>query len=88
MSLSFESLIFYDPFLRWIEHFPESVTWHNFVHFSHLHEPEFMISDDTIHFLTHFIFVVNLSLFCFMMEHIGRCYETLLGWFHWLFAYT
>jgi hypothetical protein len=30
LSQSFEPLIFHDPFLRWIEHFPRSVTWHNF----------------------------------------------------------
>jgi hypothetical protein len=88
LSQSFEPLIFYDPFLRWIEHFPESVTWHNFVPPSCLHQLDFTISDDTIHFITHVIFVLNLSLFWFMMKHRGRYYEKLLGWFHWLFDYT
>jgi hypothetical protein len=45
-------------------------------------ELDFTISDDTIHFLTHVIFVLDLSLFWFMMKHRGRYYETLLGWFH------
>jgi hypothetical protein len=81
-------MIFHDPFLRWIEHFPKSVTWHNFVPPSYLHELEFTISDDTIHFLTHVTFVLDLSLFWFMMKHKGRYYEILLGWFHWLFDYT
>jgi hypothetical protein len=88
LSQSFEPLIFHDPFLRWIEHFPKSVTWHNFVPPSRLHELDFTISDDTIHFLTHVIFVLDLSLFWFMMKHRGRYYEILLGWFHWLFDYT
>jgi hypothetical protein len=79
---SFEPLIFYNPFMRWIEHFPKSVTWHNFVPPSHLHELEFMISDDEINFITHVIFVLGLSLFQFMMKHRGRYYEILLGWFH------
>ena len=30
LSQSFDPLIFHDPFLRWIEHFPRSVTWENF----------------------------------------------------------
>jgi hypothetical protein len=44
LSQSFEPLIFHDPFLRWIEHFPRSVTWHNFVPPSRLHELDFTIS--------------------------------------------
>jgi hypothetical protein len=88
LSQSFEPLIFHDPFLRWIEHFPRSVTWHDFVPPSRLHELEFTISDDVIHVLTHVIFVLDLSLFWFMMKHRGRYYEILLGWFHWLFDYT
>jgi hypothetical protein len=88
LSQYFEPLIFHDPFLRWIEHFPRSVTWHNFVPPSRLHELDFTISYDMIHALTHVIFVLNLSLFWFMMKHRGRYYEILLGWFHWLFDYT
>jgi hypothetical protein len=88
LSQSIEPLIFHDPFLRWIEHFPKGVNWHDFVPPSRLHELDFTISDDTIHFLTHVIFVLDLSLFWFMMKHRGRYYETLLGWFHWLFDYT
>jgi hypothetical protein len=38
LSQPLESLTFHDPFMRWIEHFPRSVTWHNFVPPSCLHE--------------------------------------------------
>jgi hypothetical protein len=76
----FEPLIFHDPFLRWNENFPRSVTWRNFVPPTHLHELDFMIFDDVIHVLTHVIFVLNLSLFWFMMKHRGRYYEIFLGW--------
>jgi hypothetical protein len=82
LSRSFEPLTFHDPSLRWIEHFPKRVNWHNFVPPSRLHELDFTISGDTIHFLTHVIFVLDLSLFWFMMKHRGKYYETLLGWFH------
>ena len=58
-----EPLIFHDPFLRWIEHSPRSVTWHNFVPPSCLHELDIRISDDVIHVLTHVMFVLDLSLF-------------------------
>jgi hypothetical protein len=88
LSQSFEPLTFHDPFLRWIEHFPESMTWHHFFPPTRLHELDLTISNDTIHFLTHVIFVLNLSLLWFMMKHRGRYCETLLGWFHWLFDYT
>jgi hypothetical protein len=37
---------------------------------------------------TNFIFVLNLSLFWFMMKHRGKYCEILLGWFHWLFDYS
>jgi hypothetical protein len=74
--------------MRWIEHFPKGVNWHNCVPPSCLRELDFAISDDTIHFLTQVIFVLDLSLFWFMMKHIGGYYEILLGWFHWLFDYT
>jgi hypothetical protein len=88
LSQSFEPLTFHDPFLKWIEHFPERMTWHDFVPPTRLHELDFMISDDIVHSLTHVIYVLNLSLFWFMMKHRGRYCETLLGWFHWLFDYT
>ena len=78
----FESLTSHDNFLRWIDHFSGRVTWHDFVPPSRLHELDFMISDDIVHSLTHVIFVLNLSLFWFMMKHRGRYYDILLGWFH------
>jgi hypothetical protein len=80
--------MFHDPFLIWIENFPKSVTWHIFFPPSRLHELDITISDDVIHVLTHVMFLLDLSLFRFMMKHIGRYYEILLEWLHWLFDYT
>jgi hypothetical protein len=88
MSQFSEPLTFHDPFLKWIEHFPQRLTWHVFIPPTRLHELDFMISDDTIYSLTHVIFVLNLSLFWFMMKHKGRYCGTLLDWFHWSFDYT
>jgi hypothetical protein len=88
LGQSIEPLIFHGPFLRWIENFPKGVNWHDFVPPSLLHELYFMIFYDTIHFLTHVIFVLDLSLFWFMMKHRDKYYETFLGWFHCLFDYT
>jgi hypothetical protein len=85
LSQSIEPVTFHDPFLRWIEHSPESMTWHDFVPPSPLHELDFMISGDIVHSLTHVLFLLNLSLFWFMMKHRGKYCEILLGWFHWLF---
>jgi hypothetical protein len=87
-SQSFEPLTFHNPFLKWIELSPEGLTWHNFVPPTHLHELDFVIPNDLIHFLTHVIFVLDLSLFWFMMKHKGRYRGTLLDWLHWLFDYT
>jgi hypothetical protein len=53
-----------------------------------LHELDLITSIDTMHFLTHGIFVLDLSLFWFMMKHKGRYRETLMDWLHWLFDYT
>jgi hypothetical protein len=60
LSQSFEPLIFHNPFLRWIEHFPRSVIWHNYVPPSCLHELEFTISYDMMHALIHVIFLLYL----------------------------
>jgi hypothetical protein len=78
----------HDPFQRWIEYFPQRWTWRDFIPPTRLHELDFMISDDMIHALTHVIFVLDLSLFWFMMKHKGRYCGTLLDWLHWLFDYT
>jgi hypothetical protein len=88
LSHPIESLTFHDPFLRWIEHCPISVTWHNFVPPSHLRELEFMISYDMMHPLSHVIFVLNLSLFFLRMKHRGKYYYTLLEWLYWFYDYT
>jgi hypothetical protein len=83
-----EPLTFHDPVVKWIEHFSQRLTWHDFIPPTHLHELDFMVFDDMIHFLTHVIFVLNLSLFWFMMKHKGKYCGTLLDWFHWSFDYT
>jgi hypothetical protein len=46
------------------------------------------ILDDMMYILTHDIFVLDLSLFWFMMKHKGRYQGALLDWLHWLFDYT
>jgi hypothetical protein len=83
-----EPLTFHDPFLKWIEKFPQRVTWNDFILHTRLHELYFIISNDTIYSLTHVIFVLDLSLFWFMMKHKGNYCGTLLDWFHWSFDYT
>ena len=88
LSQSIGPLTFHDPFLRLIDHSPESMTWHDFVPPFGLHELDLMIFDNILHSLTHVIFVLDLSLFWFMMKHRGMYCETLLGWFHWIFDYT
>ena len=62
--------------------------WDHFFPPTHLHELDFEISDDMIYILTHDIFVLDLSLFWFMMKHKGRYRGMLLDWLHWLFDYT
>jgi hypothetical protein len=81
-SWSFEPLNFQNPFLRWIEHSHEGLTWHNFIPPTHLHELEFVISSDMIYIITHDIFVLDLPLFWFMTKHKGRYHGTLLDWLH------
>jgi hypothetical protein len=71
---------FHNLFLRWIEHSPESMHWDHMVPPTRLHELDFVIFDDLIHVLTHVIFVLDLSLFWFMMKHKGRYHGTLLDW--------
>jgi hypothetical protein len=82
LSHPFESLTSHDLFLRWIDHFSGRVTWHDFIPPSRLHELDFMISYDIMHTLNHVYFMLNFSLFWFMMKHIGRCYDTLLAWLY------
>jgi hypothetical protein len=59
LSQSIEPFIFHDPFLKWIEHFTKGVNLHDFFPPSRLHELDFTIYDDTIHFPTHVIFVLD-----------------------------
>jgi hypothetical protein len=83
-----EPCIFHDLFLDRIECFSQRWTWQDFVPPTRLHELDFEIPDDVIYVLTHDIFVLDLSLFWFMMKHRGRYQGTLLDWLHWLFDYT
>jgi hypothetical protein len=80
-SRSFEPFTFHDPFLRWIEHSPESMSWYHFFPPTRLHELDLTVSIDMIHFLTHVIVVLNLSLFWLMMKRKGRYCGTLLDGF-------
>jgi hypothetical protein len=83
-----EPCIFHDPFLDRIEYFSQRWTWQDFIPPTRLHELDSDFSDDMIYILTHDIFVLDLSLFWFMMKHKGRYQGTLLDWLHWLFDYT
>jgi hypothetical protein len=87
-SQSPEPFTFHNPFLRWIKHSPESMHWDHFFPPTRLHELDFEIFDDMIYILTHDIFLLDLSLFWFMMKHKGRYQGMLLDWLHWLFDYT
>jgi hypothetical protein len=87
-SQSPEPLTFHNPLLRWINHFPESMHWDQFFPPTCLHELDFEISNDMMYILTHVIFVLELSLFWFMMKHKGRYRGTLLDWLHWSFDYN
>jgi hypothetical protein len=83
-----EPCLFHDPFSDRIEYFPQRWTWRDFVPPTRLHELEFGTPDDVIYVLTHDIFVLDVSLFWFMMKHKGRYQGALLDWLHWLFDYT
>jgi hypothetical protein len=67
-----EPCIFHDLFLDRIECFSQRWTWQDFVPPTRLHELDLEIPDDVIYVLTHDIFVLDLSLFWFMMKHKGR----------------
>jgi hypothetical protein len=83
-----EPCTFYDPFLDRIEFFPQRWTWQYFDPPTRLHELDADLSDDMMYILTHDIFVLDVSLFWFMMKHKGRYQGALLDWLHWLFDYT
>jgi hypothetical protein len=78
----------HNPIQRWIEHSCGNKTWHNLAPRSYLHELDFMIAYDTMITLTHDLFVLDLSLCWFVMKHIGKYFDALLRWFHWLHDYT
>jgi hypothetical protein len=83
-----EPCTFYDPFLDRIEFFPQRWTWQYFDPPTRLHELDADLSDYMMYVLTHDIFVLDVSLFWFMMKHKGRYQGALLDWLHWLFDYT
>jgi hypothetical protein len=67
-----ELCISHDPFLKLIDYFPQKYTWQDSIPPTCLHELDFEIFDDMIYILTHEFFVLDLSLFWFMMKHKGR----------------
>jgi hypothetical protein len=73
---------FHDPFLKWIEYFPQRWTWQDFTPPTCLHELDSDFFDNVIYIVTHDIFVLDLSLFWFMMKHKGRYQGTLFSWLH------
>ena len=83
-----EPCLFHDPFSDRIECFFQSWTWQDFVPPTRLHELDSDLSNDMMYILTHDIFVLDVSLFWFMMKHKGRYQGALLDWLHWLFDYT
>jgi hypothetical protein len=83
-----EPCTFHDLFLDRIECFSQRWTWQDSVPPTRLHELDSDFSDDMMYILTHDIFVLDVSLFWFMMKHKGRYQGALLDWLHWLFDYT
>jgi hypothetical protein len=88
LSCFAEPRMFHDPFLDRIECFSQRWTWHDFIPPTRLHELDSDFSDDMMYILTHDMFVLDVSLFWFMMKHKGRYQGALLDWLHWLFDYT
>jgi hypothetical protein len=88
LSCFAEPSMFHDPFSDRIEYFSQRWTWQDFIPPTRLHELDSDFSDDMMHILTHDIFVLDVSLFWFMMKHKGRYQGALLDWLHWLFDYT
>jgi hypothetical protein len=83
-----EPCTFHDPFLDRIEYFSQKWTWQDFIPPTRLHELDSDFPDDMMYILTHDMFVLDVSLFWFMMKHKGRYQGALLDWLHWLFDYT
>jgi hypothetical protein len=83
-----EPCIFHDPVLDSFECFSQRWTWQDFIPPTRLHELDSDFSDDMMCILTHDMFVLDVSLFWFMMKHKGRYQGALLDWLHWLFVYT
>jgi hypothetical protein len=88
LSWFVEPSTFHDPFLDRIECFSQRWTWQYFIPPTRLHELDSDSFDDMMYILTHDIFVLDVSLFWFMMKHKGRYQGALLDWLHWLFDYT
>jgi hypothetical protein len=88
LSCFAEPSMFHEPFLDRIECFSQRWTWQDFIPPTRLHELDSDFSDDMMYILTHDIFVLDVSLFWFMMKHKGRYQGALLDWLHWLFDYS
>jgi hypothetical protein len=79
LSCFAEHSMFHDPFLDRIEYFSQRWTWQYFVPPTCLHELDIGTFDDMMYILTHDIFVLDVSLFWFIMKHKGRYQGALLG---------
>jgi hypothetical protein len=88
LSCFAEPSMFHDPFSDRIEYFSQRWTWRDFIPPTRLHELDSDFSGDMMYILTHDMFVLDVSLFWFMMKHKGRYQGVLLDWLHWLFDYT
>jgi hypothetical protein len=88
LSCFAEPSMFHDPFSDRIEYFSQRWTWQDFIPPTRLHELDPDFFDDMMYILTHDMFVLDVSLFWFMMKHKGRYQGALLDWLHWLFDYT
>jgi hypothetical protein len=64
-----EPYIFHTPFLDRIECCSQRLTWQYFIPPTRLHELGSDFPDDMMYVLTHDIFVLDVSLFWFMMKH-------------------
>jgi hypothetical protein len=82
-----EPSMFHDPFSDRIECLFQRWTWQDFIPPTRHHELDIGTFDNMMYILTHDMFVLDVSLFWFMMKHKGRYQGALLDWLHWLFDY-
>jgi hypothetical protein len=73
---------YFNLVLGWIGKGCGDTSLHDFVLPSRFHELDFMTSYGKVYVPTHEIFVLDLSLFWFMMKHMGIHFDTMLRWFY------